>query len=223
MLSVLVANPKGGSGKSTISTNLAGYYAQTGKQVALGDVDRQQSSLHWLKLRADELPAISGWEFSVNDPVKPPKGSQVVIYDSPGGLHGKKLAGLIGQVDQIIVPIQPSPFDMWASAEFFDLLAEEKAIRKQKVLIGVVGVRVDPRTRIAKEFEQFLQQYDVPVLTWLRDTQVYVQAASEGESIFDLPLSRSGKDRDAWAPILQWLGEPVNAPVDEAGQTWYDK
>ncbi|PXX48302.1 chromosome partitioning protein [Aquitalea magnusonii] len=216
MQSVLVANPKGGSGKSTLATNLAGYFACSGRNVMLGDVDRQQSSLRWLQERSSALPAIQGWEVSAGAPAKPPKGTEVIVLDSGAGLHGKKMASLIARVERIIIPIQPSPFDMWASGEFFEQLLAEKAVRKSKVFMAVVGMRVDPRTRSAKELERFLAEHDVPVLSWLRDTQLYVQAAATGMTLFDLPPSRTQKDRDAWKPILQWLGEPQDG-------CWFDK
>lgn len=226
--SVLVANPKGGSGKSTLATNLAGYYANSGCQVMLGDVDRQQSSLSWLAHRPVGLPTIKGWEIKADEPARPPKGTKVVILDSPAGLHGKKLAALVGQVGRILVPIQPSPFDMWASAEFFDLLFEEKAVRKERTFVGVIGMRVDPRTRSARELEAFLARYDVPVLTWLRDTQLYVGAASAGLTLFDLPSSRAKRDLEAWQPVIDWLAsdrgdrddEPASTPVSSSSEIW---
>ncbi|WP_028534420.1 ParA family protein [Paludibacterium yongneupense] len=207
VLSVLVANPKGGSGKSTLATNLAAYYAGTGRKVMLGDVDRQQSSLGWLGARPPELPPIAGWEVNPGEPAHPPKGTDVVVLDSAAGLHGKKLAALLERVDRVLVPIQPSPFDMWASETFFQQLLEEKTVRKNRVFLGVIGMRVDARTRSARQLEAFLAGFDIPVLGWLRDTQAYVQAASEGMGLFDLPASRSARDREAWQPILQWLGE----------------
>jgi chromosome partitioning protein len=203
--SVLVANPKGGSGKSTLATNLAGYYARAGVPVMLGDVDRQQSSLAWLKRRPDSAPAIQGWEVKAGEPARPPQGTRVMVLDSPAGLHGKKLEMLVGKVARILVPIQPSPFDMWASAEFFEHLFEEKAVRKERAFVGVVGMRVDPRTKSARELERFLARYNVPVLSWLRDTQLYVAAAAAGLTVFDLPASRAAKDLAAWQPVLDWL------------------
>ncbi|BEV71289.1 MULTISPECIES: ParA family protein [unclassified Paludibacterium] len=214
--SILVANPKGGSGKSTLATNLAGYYANAGRQVMLGDVDRQQSSLRWLAGRDPALPAIHGWEVVPGEPARPPRGTQVMVLDSAAGLHGKKLTALLRRVDRVLVPIQPSPFDMWATEDFFQQILAEKALRKSKVFLGVVGMRVDPRTRSARELEQFLAGYEVPVLGWLRDTQLYVQAAAGGLSLFDLPPGRSARDREAWAPILRWLGQ------DHDGD-WCDK
>ena len=215
MQSVLIANPKGGSGKSTLATNLAAYFAARGKKVMLGDVDRQQTSLHWLAQRAAGLPSIAGWEVAPNEPKRPPKGTEVVVLDSPASLHGKKLTSLLSQVGHVIVPIQPSPFDMWASEAFFEQMLEEKAIRKNKAYMAVVGMRVDPRTRSARELEQFLARHDVPVLSWLRDTQLYVQAAAEGMSLFDLPASRTLRDREAWLPILRWLGDDPGAWCDK--------
>ncbi|MBV8048862.1 MAG: ParA family protein [Paludibacterium sp.] len=205
--SILVANPKGGSGKSTLATNLAGFYASTGRQVMLGDVDRQQSSLSWLSSRAHELPTIQGWEVTAGEPARPPRGTQIMVLDSAAGLHGKKLTALLRRVDRVLVPIQPSPFDMWATEDFFQQILAEKALRKSRVFMGVVGMRVDPRTRSARDLEHFLSGHDIPVLGWLRDTQLYVQAAAEGLSVFDLPMGRSARDREAWAPILQWLGQ----------------
>ncbi|POZ63450.1 cobyrinic acid a,c-diamide synthase [Chromobacterium alticapitis] len=213
--SVLIANPKGGSGKSTLATNLAGYFAASGKKVMLGDVDRQQTALHWLGQRDAGLPSISGWEVEPNEPKRPPKGTEVVVLDSAAGLRGKKLSALLSQVGHVIVPIQPSPFDMWASEDFFEQMLEEKTIRKNKAFMAVVGMRVDPRTRSARELEQFLARHDVPVLTWLRDTQLYVQAAGAGMSLFDLQASRTARDREAWQPILRWLGEDPQAWCDK--------
>ncbi|TCP11601.1 chromosome partitioning protein [Crenobacter luteus] len=205
--SVLVANPKGGSGKSTLATNLAGHYARSGFSTMLGDVDRQQSSLSWLQRRDAALPRIAGWEMKADEPARPPKGTEVAVLDSAAGLRGKKLAALVSRVDRILVPIQPSPFDMWASEAFFAQLFAEKAVRKEKTFVAVVGMRVDPRTRASRELEAFLARHDVPVLSWLRDTQLYVAAAANGLTLFDLPESRSRRDRAAWRPILDWLDE----------------
>ncbi|WP_434634567.1 AAA family ATPase [Chromobacterium sp. CV08] len=215
MRSVLIANPKGGSGKSTLATNLAAYFAAGGSKVMLGDVDRQQTALNWLARRDAALPGIAGWEVEPDQPKRPPRGTEVVVLDSPAGLRGKKLAALLSQVGHVIVPIQPSPFDIWAGEAFFEQMLEEKAIRKQKAFMAVVGMRVDPRTRSARELEQFLARHDVPVLGWLRDTQLYVQAAAAGMSLFDLPDSRTARDREAWQPILRWLGEDPRAWCDK--------
>ena len=207
MESFLIANPKGGSGKSTLATNLAGWLALEGHRVMLGDIDRQQSSRAWLQLRSPSLPRIDTWEIEPDKPARPPNGTTHVILDTPAGLHGKKLAQVLRLVKRVIVPLQPSLFDILATRQFLDALREEKEVRKHQAFVAVVGMRVDARTRAAAELERFLDGLGLPVLTYLRDTQNYVQAAAHGLSIFDLPPSRAAQDWEQWQPIQRWLGE----------------
>jgi chromosome partitioning protein len=207
MKSVLIANPKGGSGKSTLATNLAGWLARQGHRVMLGDTDRQQSSRQWLMLRPATLPRIDSWEIEPDAPARPPKGTTHVVLDSPAGLHGRKLGHLLGLVRHVVVPLQPSLFDILATRGFLDQLLEEKAVRRQETFIAVVGMRVDARTRAAAELERFLEGLQLPVIAHLRDTQNYVQAAAHGLTVFDLPAFRAEKDWAQWQPITAWLGD----------------
>jgi chromosome partitioning protein len=208
MKSILVANPKGGSGKSTLATNLAGYFARGGHQVMLGDTDRQQSTRDWLQIRPNILPPIASWEVAKGLPARPPKGSTHVVLDSAAGLHGKALERLLKQVDQVIVPVQPSLFDILATRHFLEALLEEKAVRKARAFVAVVGMRVDARTRAAGELERFLNSYELPALTCLRDTQLYVQLAAAGMTLFDLTAARAEKDRAQWQAIIDWVDGP---------------
>jgi chromosome partitioning protein len=205
MKSFLIANPKGGSGKSTLATNLAGYFARSGQQVMLGDTDRQHSSRDWLAIRPQTLPPISSWDLDKDQPAKPPKGTSHVVLDTPAGLHGKPLERILRQVNRVIVPVQPSLFDILATRVFLEALLEEKAIRKEKIYVAVIGMRVDARTRAAGELDRFLASYDVPVLTCLRDTQLYVQVAASGMTLFDLSPARAEKDMAQWQPIIDWV------------------
>ena len=205
MKSYLIANPKGGSGKSTLATNLAGYFAQNGCRVMLGDIDRQQSSREWLKIRPEELPAIRGWSAEKDQPLRPPKDTTHVVLDTPAGLHGKALEKALRQVSKVIVPVQPSLFDILATRDFLEVLLQEKTVRKEKTFVAVIGMRVDARTRAAGELERFLASWDLPVLGHVRDSQLYVQLAASGMTLFDLPESRIGRDIEQWRPILEWL------------------
>ena len=205
MKRIMVANPKGGCGKSTLSTHIAAWFAWQEQIVMLGDIDRQQSSHHWLNLRPAPLPHIGRWEIEDDKVARPPKGTQVVVLDTPAGLHGKALKHALGMVDKIVVPLVPSAFDMWASAEFFEQLAEMKAVRREEVAIGVVGMRVNARTQMAAQLDAFLQPYGLPMITKLRETQLYVQTIQRGLTIFDLPLGRTERDREQWQPLLDWL------------------
>ncbi len=206
MQTYMIANPKGGAGKSTLATNLAGWLAKSGQRVMLGDIDRQQSSREWLRLRSPALPYIATWDIQPGQPARPPADATHVVLDTPAGLHGKKLVQVLKWVDRIIVPLQPSLFDILATRHFLDELLAEKQVRKHQVEIAVVGMRVDARTRAAGELERFLLNTGLPVIAHLRDTQNYVQAAAHGLTIFDLPASRGTQDWEQWAPILRWTG-----------------
>ena len=204
MKAFLVANPKGGSGKSTLATNLAGYFARQGQEVMLGDIDRQQSSREWLAIRPFALPTIETWEIGHDKVSRPPKGTSHVILDTPAGLHGKMLDKVLKLSTRVIVPVQPSLFDMLATRHFLQALLEEKAVRKGKADVAVIGMRVDARTKAASELERFFATFDLPVLAYLRDTQVYVQAIAAGMTIFDLPPSRAERDLEQWQAIIDW-------------------
>ncbi|MDD4912705.1 MAG: ParA family protein [Sideroxydans sp.] len=201
MKAILVANPKGGSGKSTLSTNIAGYLASRGKRVAILDLDRQKSATQWLAMRTPNLPSIEVMQSGIE------RDSPLdwLVIDSPAGLHGKNLEHALKLVHRVIVPIAPSAFDIQASHEFLQLLHQEKMVRKGKVSIGVVGMRMDPRTRAALTLEQFLQGVDLPILAYLRETQAYVNAGFEGKSLFDLPPSQAQREVEQWAYLLAWL------------------
>lgn len=200
MKSILVANPKGGSGKTTLATQLAGYLASLGRQVVLADLDRQQSSAGWLNRRPLHLPTIHSHLAR-----KQSGRADWMVIDSPAGLRGEKLTAAVKLADLVVVPVQPSVFDMAATAEFLQVLREEKAVRKEKSQVAMVGMRVDPRTRSAAELAEFLLAVEFPVLTYLRDAQLYVQCANEGVSLFDLAPSRVGRDVEQWQPLLRWI------------------
>lgn len=202
MKAVLIANPKGGSGKTTLSTNVAGYLASRGQHVAMLDLDRQKSATLWLAQRSSDLPDI--WPLQ-SEECKCDKAADWLVIDSPAALHGKNLEHALKLVHRVIVPIAPSLYDIQASYEFLKSLNEMKAARKGRVQIGVVGMRMAPRTRAAATLEDFLMQLDLPVLAYLRETQVYVNAAFEGKSIFDLPSSQAEHDVAQWATLLGWL------------------
>jgi len=201
---VVVANPKGGVGKSTLSTNIAGYFASRGHAVMLGDADRQQSSRLWLGLRPDSVPAIRSWEIS-DDVARPPKGTTHVVLDTPAGLHGRRLKDILKVADRIVVPLQPSVFDIFATRAFLDELAESQHAARARV--AIVGMRVDPRTIAADKLNDFVISAGFPVLGFLRDTQNYVHLAAQGLTVFDVAPSRVERDLVLWQPICNWLEE----------------
>ena len=203
MTVIVVANPKGGVGKSTLATNLAGYFAAQGEWVALADLDKQHSAHAWLA--SGRTPCRNEeWQLDVDSPAKPPKGLEKAVIDTPAGVHGNRLALALELADKVIVPLQPSIFDILATQDFLQRLAKEKAVRKGSIEIGIVGMRVDARTRSADQLHRFVEGLDLPVLGFLRDTQNYVQLAAHGLTLWDVAKSRAEKDLEQWQPIVEW-------------------
>ena len=200
---VVVANPKGGVGKSTLATNIAGYFAAQGHAVMLGDADRQQSSRLWLGLRPPAARPIASWDVSADLIAKPPKGTTHVVLDTPAGLHGWRFNDVMKVAHKVIIPLQPSVFDIFATRAFLDQLLGSK--HHDKLQIGLVGMRVDARTIAADHLHEFVATLDLPVLGYLRDTQNYIHLAARGLTLFDVAPGRVEKDLAQWQSICAWL------------------
>lgn len=198
---IVIANPKGGVGKSTIATNLAGYFARQGHQVMLGDADVQQSSRSWLSLRPGSLPTILPWDISADRIARPPKGTTHVVLDTPAGLSGARLEQTLRVADKVLVPLQASMFDILATQAFLQHIT---AHHRQ---IAVVGMRVNPRTRAAEQLAHYVGTLGLPVPGFLRETQNYVQLAASGATLWDVAPSRVEKDLEQWQALLSWIAE----------------
>lgn len=198
---IVIANPKGGVGKSTIATNLAGYFSRQGDHAMLGDVDVQQSSRAWLALRPASLPPIKAWEISDGHIARPPKGVTHMVLDTAAGLDGTRLEEVLRIADKVIVPLQPSMFDILATQAFLQKLIS----RRGRFQIGVIGMRVNIRTRAADQLAHYVRNLDLPVLGYLRETQNYVQLAALGATLWDVAPSRVEKDLVQWQELLEWI------------------
>lgn len=205
MHTIIIANPKGGSGKTTLATNIAGWLAAKRQRVVLADFDAQRSSTQWLLRRSEHLPKIVGWTPDQDKRVMLDAEPQWMVIDLPAGIHGETLRDAVRRAEIILVPLSPSAFDMDATRVFLAKMAEYKAVKQGAIHIGLVGMRVDSRTRSAIELEAFLKQHDFPFVTNLRDTQVYVHAARDGLSVFDMPRSRVEQDWEQWRTLTRWI------------------
>jgi len=203
MRAVLVANPKGGAGKTTLATNLSGYFANQGKRTTLCDLDRQQSALRWMAFRDPELPPVTGYFAGNQISLNLPREADWVVVDAPAGLQGYKLTDYLRAVDKVVVPLVPSVFDMAATEDFLNSIRGE--IRGQRKKVGIVAMRVDPRTKAASMLEEFLTHFDIPIVTYLRSTQNYVNVAAAGATLFDPPKAKHRRDVEQWAALTEWL------------------
>ncbi len=212
MRTIMVLNAKGGCGKSTISTNLASYFAVERQQkVVIVDFDPQGSSMAWLKARGDREPLIQGlpaWEKNV----RIPKSVDVVILDTPARVQGQELSQLVRRVETIIVPVLPSPIDMRAAADFMKALLLNGKISRKQTRLAVVANRVRENTLIYQSLQAFLKSLKIPFLTSLRDTQNYIRAEDHGIGIFEMPPSQVWQDREQWEPLLRWLRSKRSRP-----------
>jgi chromosome partitioning protein len=200
---IVVANPKGGVGKTTLATHIAAFYASQGKAVMLGDIDRQQSSRLWLRLRPAYAKSIKSWEVSAQRMAEPPADVTHVVLDTPASMEASTMAGVLRLADKVIVPLQPSVFDIFATSAF---LTELQQLQKQLPFqVGIVGMRVDPRTIAADKLGQFVQNLGFDILGHMRDSQSFVHMAAQGLTLFDLHPDRISKDLANWHSIGQWL------------------
>ena len=206
---IVVANPKGGVGKSTLATQISGFLASRGKVVTLGDLDRQQSSRQWLDIRPANLPKILPWDISRDAIARPAKGATDAVIDTPAGLHGNRLDTALKVADMVVVPLQPSLFDMQATHAFLKELLEHK--RAGKLRMGLVGMRVKEQTLAFDRFKEFVGTLGIPLITTLRDTQNYVHLAAHGLTLFDVAPGKVERDLGQFEPLGRWLlqGKPV--------------
>jgi chromosome partitioning protein len=186
-----------------MATNIAGYFASRGHAVMLGDADRQQSSRLWLGLRPPGARPIATWDVGQEHVARPPKGTTHVVLDTPAGMHDKLARDVLKLADKVIVPLQPSVFDIFATRSFLDEMAEHA--KAAKLQVGIVGMRVDERTIAADKLHEFVDNLGLPVLGYLRQTQNYIQLAARGLTLFDVAPGRVERDLAQWKNICRWL------------------
>jgi len=209
MQTILIANPKGGSGKTTLATNIAGWLAGKRQRVVLADHDPQQSATQWLARRPALFPRIEGVPLDAAKRSVRQLNAQWCVVDSAAGIRGDDLRGEVRTADMVLVPVSASAFDIAAAERFLATIAEWKAIKEGKLPMGLVAMRVDARTISAEELDAFLRGLDFPLVAHLRDTQVYVHCARDGASVFDLPRSRGEQDWEEWRPLTRWIARHI--------------
>ncbi len=201
---IAVINRKGGSGKSTMATHLAAWLANQGLAVMLGDVDRQQSTRTWLKRRPPQLAPIAGWTVDHKNTLKAPAGVTHVVLDTPGGMHGFELAKVVMSADTVLMPVCNSLFDRESAGACLQELRTLPRIASGRCRVGVIGMRLDARTKGAQTLREWAATHAVEFIGLLRETQVYVRSLENGFTIFDPHKPLQSADLAQWEPILHW-------------------
>ena len=223
MHTTLVVNSKGGSGKTTVATNLASYYASQGLSTAILDYDPQGSSLNWLRSRPAHSPLIHGANGapqraglrSLGQHV--PESTRHLVIDAPAGISGLLLQEMLSRTHCILIPVAPSTIDIHATANFIRDLLLKGMIRTRGIRLGVIANRVRNSMPVYQPLERFLNSLSLPLLTRLSDSDVYLKAAETGCGIFEMDFVASAPERQQFLPIAEWLEAP-QIKVDKAPQ-----
>jgi chromosome partitioning protein len=216
----LVINSKGGSGKTTLTTNLASYFAVNRIPTAVMDYDPQGSTLNWLRQRAQLAPKIHGANAAPQKSglrsigMHVPEGTRQLVVDGPAGASGLLLQEMIARAHAILVPVQPSSIDIHATANFVRDLLVMGRLRARNVRLAVVANRVRRATPVYQPLERFLGSLGLPFLTRLADSEIFVQAAESGLGIFEMDPAASAAEREQFMPIIEWADPDFRLRAD---------
>jgi chromosome partitioning protein len=220
---IVILNPKGGSGKTTIATNLAAYYAARGLSTVLIDHDPQASSTRWLKRRDPALPKIHGiaaydrnLRVTRSFLMRLPEGSERVVIDTPAALAAPDLPELVRGADAVLVPVLPSDIDIHACSKCIGDLFLVAKMRRSENRIGVIANRTRRNTLVLTTLLRFLATMNVPIVTTLRDSQNYLRAAEQSRGIHEMKNYLAREDLDTWQPLVAWLDARVPGGAREA-------
>jgi chromosome partitioning protein len=226
MQRIVVLNPKGGSGKTTIAVNLAAYFATRMQRPVLMDHDPQASSGRWVSKRDPALPRVRLISAHERDPrvtrtfqLTPPADTTHVVIDTAAALTHQSMIELTRMSDKILVPVLPSDIDIHACSRCIrDLLLVAKVKRRDNRL-GVVANRVKMNTLVYQSLQRFLETLGIPVVATLRDSQNYIRAAESGLGIHEMKPQQVIEDTRAWESLTAWLETPSTpasqSPVED--------
>ena len=229
LLKVAVLNTKGGCGKTTLSTSLAGYYALKGYNTALLDMDPQGSSLRWLANRRDHKPAILGLNGAEKNgrvtrsfQMRVPPDVERLVVDTPAAIDSLRLQDAVRGAHAVIIPVLPSDIDIHAASRCVAELLLTGRIENRQQRVAVVANRVKKQAKMFETLRRFLGSLDIPFVATLRDTQNYVHATELGLGVHELKDKNIKEERHEWVPLIAWLeSRPVSnlqiTPVQMTG------
>jgi chromosome partitioning protein len=209
---IVVLNPKGGCGKTTLATNIASYFAIKGSSPALLDCDPQGYSMRWIERRHRSLAAVHGicahkktmqavpsWHLRV------PQETSRLIIDTPAAIENPDLFDLTYDASNILIPVMPSAIDIRYAARFIAELLLVTRIDRRNRQLGVVATRTRKNTKSLIQLMRFLTSLQIPLIASIRDSQNFVYAAGNGIGIYEMPMHKVRDDIQQFAPIVSWL------------------
>ena len=226
MQRIVVLNPKGGSGKTTIAINLASHFALQGERTVLIDYDPQASAARWVKNRQEmqaPIHLIAAFERDARVTrtfqLRIPEGTDRVIVDTPAAIQAHEMPELTRTADKIIVPVLPSDIDIYACSRCIQNLLLVAKVRREDNRLGIIANRVRRNTLVYQSLSRFLSSLEIPIVATLRDSQAYVRAAAQCLGLAEMKPYQVAEDLSQWQPLLEWLERPIDraAGADPTG------
>lgn len=217
-----IFNHKGGVGKSTISTNLAGYLSNQGYKVLFGDFDVQQSSHNWLVRRSPHAAKIHEWEIKNGKLSTPEDDVDFILIDSPAGVSNDFLVKLVGLSDKVIVPLKPSLFDILSTESFLEEIVDIINSQNKETDLCLIGNMVEHGTTATNELEKFMKDSGLSVPTMIRQSQIYIQLAAHSLTLFDGKSDKNEffkEEKKEWEPLIDWLFDKNKTIVESTVST----
>lgn len=206
---IVILNPKGGCGKTTLATNLASYFALRGPAPTLIDTDPRGYTTRWLARRHPDCPSINGFAADPMDTSRKhgwqlhrPKDTGAVIVDTPAGLGEREISALTYDAACVLIPVLPSEFDIQVTTKF---VANLMLLTQLELPVAVVANRTRQNTISLAKLMRTLTSLEVPTVAVLRNSQNYVQAADLGLGLYELPHHQVSKDTAALDLVVDWL------------------
>lgn len=213
MRRIMVMNAKGGCGKTTLATNIAGHYAAQGQDVILVDFDPQGCSMDWLSKRPKGRAPIRG--IHARDPDRKfPSRADLMVFDAPARVHGKELSSLLRITETVVLPVLPSPIDIDAATEFMKELYKAPPFKGKQVKVGTVANRVRDNTGMSYEIDSFLERKSkrLAYVAYLREAMNYIRAFQRGLAVTELPTYLTRNDLPQLKLLWNWLESPQSKP-----------